>query len=512
MKSKLRLKMELWGFTLLLLVLITSCKPLLKENAPPNIIVFLVDDMGLMDTSVPFLTDSIGNSVKYPLNDYYRTPNMEILANQGIRFTNFYAHSVCTPTRTSILTGQNSARHRVTNWIRSEENNRTEFGPQDWNWTGLTKESVTLPRILQQAGYKTIHVGKAHLGPFDSEGEDPLNLGFDVNIAGSSIGQPGSYLGTEGFGHTGGNKSRAVPGLEKYHGKDIFLTEALSLEANLAISKAKEENKPFFLQMAHYAVHAPFYSDPRFAENYKNSGKSEKAQAYATLIEGIDKSLGDIVQHVKDLGIGENTLIIFLGDNGSDAPLPIAAGYSSSSPLKGKKGKHWEGGMRVPFIASWVTPNEKTPCQEKAPIAKNAIQKQQGTVMDIFPTLCELANINSPEAYVLDGFKLQSQFNGKQNDERDEIFLNHFPHSHRSSYFTSLVKSDWKIIYHYQVKGQAHYELFNLKNDPFETKNLANKNPEQLKVMMKVLSNEMKSKKALYPEKDNQPLELIMPN
>ena len=332
MKTKPRLKIKLSVFTLLLLFCATSCTSPTKENSPPNIILFLVDDMGLMDTSVPFLTDIHGNLVKYPLNDYYKTPNMEKLAGQGIRFTNFYAHSVCSPTRTSILTGQNSARHGVTNWIRSEENNRTEYGPEDWNWKGLTKESVTLPRILQQEGYKTIHVGKAHFGPFSSEGEDPLNLGFDINIAGSSIGQPGSYLGTEGFGHTGGNKKRAVPGLEKYHGKDIFLTEALTLEANLAISKAKEEGKPFFLNMARYAVHAPFYSDPRFAKNYKNSGKSEKAQAYATLIEGIDKSLGDIIQHVKDLGLGENTLILFLGDNGSDAPLPIEDDYSSSAP------------------------------------------------------------------------------------------------------------------------------------------------------------------------------------
>ena len=511
MKTKIRLKIEFSVFALLSLFCVTSCTSPAKENNPPNIIVFLVDDMGLMDTSVPFLIDMYDNVVKYPLNDYYKTPNIEKLAEQGIRFTNFYAHSVCSPTRVSILTGQNSARHGVTNWIKSEENNRTEFGPEDWNWKGLTKESVTLPRILQQEGYKTIHVGKAHFGPFNSEGEDPLNLGFDINIAGSSIGQPGSYLGTEGFGHTGGNKARAVPGLEKYHGKDIFLTEALTLEANLAISQAKEEGKPFFLYMAHYAVHAPFYSDPRFAENYKNSGKTEDAQAYATLIEGIDKSLGDIIQHVKDLRLGENTLLLFLGDNGSDAPLPIENDYSSSSPLKGKKGNHWEGGMRVPFIASWVSPNEKTSCQEKTPIARNAVQQQQGTVMDIFSTLCQLANANYPEGYIVDGFELQEQFNGGQNSDRNDLFLNHFPHKHRTSYFTSLVKSDWKIIYHYQIEDQPSYELFNLKKDPFETNNIADKNPEQLKIMMKVLSDEMKSKKALYPEKDKRPLELIMP-
>lgn len=513
MKTNIGFKMAFSVFVLVLILCVFSCTSTAEENLPPNIIIFLVDDMGLMDTSVPFLTDVNGNSVFYPLNEYYRTPNMEMLAGQGIRFTNFYAHSVCSPSRTSILTGQNSARHGVTNWIRSEQNNRTEFGPSNWNWKGLNKESITLPRILQQAGYKTIHVGKAHFGPFDSEGEDPLNLGFDVNIGGSSIGQPGSYLGSEGFGLTGGNKKRAVPGLEKYHGKDVFLTEALTLEANLAITKAKEEGKPFFLNMAHYAVHAPFYSDPRFAENYKDLDRSKKAQAYATLIEGIDTSLGDIVQHVKDLGLGENTLIFFLGDNGSDAPLPIVNDYSSSAPIKGKKGNHWEGGMRVPFIASWVTRNKTAPSQVKLPIQWNTIQPQIGSILDIFPTLCHVANVNSPTDYAKDGFDLQDQLMGKKNSKHDGLFLNHFPHgNHRTNYFTSLVHLDWKIIYHYQVDIAPKYELFNLKEDPFETNNRADTNPEQLKIMMQKLAEEMQNKKANYPEKKGHPLELIMPD
>ena len=511
MKNNNLLKPKFLAFTLFSLLSFTSFSAQAIDQDPPNIIIFLVDDMGLMDTSVPFLTDASGNLKSYPLNDFYRTPEMEKLASQGIRFTNFYAHSVCSPTRTSIITGQNSARHRVTTWIKSEEDNRTEYGPTDWNWKGITKEWVTLPKILQQAGYKTIHVGKAHFGPFHSEGENPLYLGFDVNIAGSSIGQPGSYLGTEAFGHTGGNKKRAVPGLEKYHGKDIFLTEALTLEANLAISKAKEEGKPFFLNMAHYAVHAPFYSDPRFAKNYVDSDKSEKAQAYATLIEGIDKSLGDIVQHVKDLGLGENTLILFLGDNGSDAPLPIENDYSSSAPLKGKKGNHWEGGMRVPFIASWVTPNKDAASQEKLPIAQNAVQQQIGTVLDIFSTLCHVADTNVPENYVTDGFDLKEQLSGQKNNQRNEVFLNHFPHSHRSNYFSSMVDGNWKIVYHYQVEEAPRYELFNLAEDPFETHNLSKENPEQLQQMVTTLSSELKSKNALYPEKGQHTLEVIAP-
>ena len=140
--------------------------------------------------------------------------------------------------------------------------------------------------------------------------------------------------------------------------------------------------------------------------------------------------------------------------------LTIEEDYSSSAPIKGKKGNHWEGGMRVPFIASWVSPNEKTPAQEKTPIARNAVQQQQGTIMDLFSTLCQIANVNYPKDYIVDGFALQEQFNGEHNLNRNELFMNHFPHDHRSSYFTSLVNSDWKIIYHYQIEGQARYELF----------------------------------------------------
>ncbi len=490
-----------------------SCTSPTTDDSPPNIIVFLVDDMGLMDSSVPFLTDSTGFPTTHPLNTYYRTPNMEGLAAQGIRFTNFYAHSVCSPTRASILTGQNAARHGTTNWIRSESNNRTAFGPTNWNWKGLTKESVTLPRILQQAGYTTIHVGKAHFGPFDSDGENPLNLGFDLNVAGSSIGHPGSYYGTEGFGHIKGQKERAVPDLETYHGQDIFLTEALTLEAEALLSEAGKKKKPFFLQLAHYAVHAPFHSDPRFAEYYKDSGKSEKAQAYATLIEGIDQSLGDIIQHVKNLGLGENTLILFLGDNGSDAPMPIEEGYSSSAPIKGKKGNHWEGGMRVPFIASWISPNKKEPCQTQTPIAANHIQPQIGTILDLFPTLLHVAQVDFPKGHVLDGFDLRPQFNGKLNSDRKERFLNHFPHGdHRSNYFTSLIQSDWKLIYHYPIDTVPQYELYNLKEDPFEANNLSNSNPQQLQIMMKALTDQMEEYGALYPEKEGQILELVAPD
>lgn len=289
--------------------------------ARPNIVVILVDDMGVMDTSLPFLTDAAGQAKRYPLNDFYRTPNMERLAARGIRFNQFCAMSVCSPTRIAIMTGQNAARHRTTNWINPDTNNAGPNGAPDWNWQGLKRGDVTLAGLLQAGGYQTIHVGKGHFGPRASAGAEPLTLGFDANVGGASIGAPGSYYAKENFGHGGKRASSAVPHLAKYHGTDLFLTEALTLEAKAHVSQAAKANQPFYLYLAHYAVHSPFQADPRFAANYKNSGKPANAQAFATLVEGMDKSLGDLLDHLEALGVAENTLIFFLGDNGSDAPL-----------------------------------------------------------------------------------------------------------------------------------------------------------------------------------------------
>ena len=465
----------------------------------PNIIVFLVDDMGVMDTSLPFLTDGDGKPKRYPLNNYFRTPNMERLAKEGIRFNQFYAQSVCSPTRLSIMTGQNAARHHCTQWISSKGNNRGSNGPPEWRWKGLAKTDVTLPRTLRSAGYRTIHVGKGHFGPVGSEGEEPLNLGFDVNVAGHAWGAPGSYYAKGGFGKGG---AKAVPGLEKYHGSDTFLTEALTIEANAQLAKAVDKNKPFYLYLSHYAVHAPFNSDPRFTKNYVGSGKPKNAQAYATLIEGMDKSLGDVLDQVEKLGVAENTLVIFLGDNGSDAPLGATHAVACAAPLRGKKGTHYEGGMRVPFIAAWAKRAAGNPNQKRLPIPAGAIQGQVAAVDDLFPTILDLLGKPTPEGHTIDGSPLTTLLQGKPDPKREESFLMHFPHDHRSAYFTSYRLGDWKLIYHYQPKdkgGEARCELFNLKNDLSESKNLANQTPAELKRMIAAMASELEKQNALYP-------------
>jgi arylsulfatase A-like enzyme len=501
------------------------------ETSRPNIVVMLVDDMGVMDTSVPFLTDAQGNAKRYPLNDYYRTPNMERLAAAGVRLNHFYAMSVCSPTRISIMTGQNAARHHTTNWINPDQNNGGPQGPTDWNWKGLTSDDVTLPKLLRSSGYRTIHVGKGHFAPREFEAANPQSIGFDVNVGGASIGAPGSYYGVQDFGAKPKNaalkknnaranneprkenavqsvqKNHAVPGLEKYHGNEFFLTEALTIEAKKHLSDSVRDDKPFFLYFAQYAVHGPFDSDPRFAANYKDSGKPAPAQAFATLVEGMDKSLGDVLDHLESLGVAENTLVILLGDNGSDAPLGHPHEVACAAPLRGKKGSHYEGGMRVPFIAAWAKANSNNAHQTRTPLAAGSIQTQQAAVQDLFPTLLDVAVIPHPTAHPIDGIKLQTLFTAKPDPSRSETFLMHYPHApHRTDYFTVFRDGDWKLVYHYfptKVSDGSHYQLFYLKDDPFEQNDIAKTHPAYLKRMMQGMVESLKAHDALYPIDQN---------
>lgn len=481
---------------------------------PPNIIVFLVDDMGVMDTSLPFLTDEAGKPKRYPLNDYYRTPAMERLADRGIRFNQFYAMSVCSPTRISILTGQNAARHRATNWINPKQDNAGSNGPPKWNWAGLKKGETTLPGVLGANGYRTIHVGKAHFGPNDHEGSEPLNLGFDVNVGGASFGAPGSYYGEKNYGKGTRRAHHAVPHLDQYHGTKTFLSEALTIEAKKQVATTVKSGKPFFLYFAHYAVHGPFESDPRFAANYADSDKPKSAQAFATLIEGMDKSLGDMLDQLDELGIADNTLIFFLGDNGSDAPLGHQHDVACAAPLRGKKGAHYEGGMRVPFIAAWAKSNPKNPHQKRLRIPAGKIQSQVADVTDIFPTLLALTDSGTPDGHSVDGERLDTLLRGTRDGRRKEQFLMHYPHGkHRSDYFTTWRDGAWKVIYHNfperaplggkAQSGGARYQLFNLEEDPFESTNVAEAHPQELSRLMRDLSRELARHKAVYPVDDD---------
>lgn len=270
-----------------------------------------------------------------------------------------------------------------------------------------------------------------------------------------------------------------------------------------------DEGKPFYLNLAHYAVHSPFETDERFINHYPQGEKNDKARAFATLIEGMDKSLGDLMNKLEEMGIAENTFIIFLGDNGGDAPLGDAADYGSSAPLKGKKGSEYEGGVRVPFIAAWTKPDPSNKFQKQFPIAQNYVQTQFGTVMDIYPTVLSVAGVDTPQNLTLDGSNMKKLMAGKKDRSRRDDVLTHFPHQHRGSYFTTYRKGDWKIIYYYNPEkdGIPSYKLFNLKEDPYETTDLASVNPQKLKEMSRLMIERLQLEDALYPvNKDGKTL------
>ena len=234
--------------------------------------------------------------------------------------------------------------------------------------------------------------------------------------------------------------------MEKYHNTDVFLSEAITREAISAIDQSLQKEAPFFLYMSHYAAHSPFQTDPRFGDNYKDSGKSRPANSFATLIEGMDKSLGDLMDHLERKGVAENTLDPFCRRQWIGRPLGDTYGYFSSAPLRGKKGTCYEGGLRVPFIAGWAKPGKANSFS----IAQNAVHHQQiGTVMDIYATILDATGTKNPDSHTIDGTTLIPQLQGKNNPDRPDHFLCHFPHFHRSSQFTSYRKGDWKLIYRY---------------------------------------------------------------
>ncbi|QQL45859.1 sulfatase [Sulfuriroseicoccus oceanibius] len=468
--------------------------------ARPNIVLFLVDDMGTQDTSEPFVVDEAGNDVPTAMNQLYRTPAMRSLADQGMKFTNAYAMPVCSPTRCSLMNGQNSVRHHVTNWtgrdVSPSGGGETGFNssashnsPRDWRRMGLDVSQSTLPALLSGAGYRTIHVGKGHFGNAFSN-MDPADCGFDINIGGTQIGQPGSYYGNQNYGS--GNMQ--VPHLEAYHGTSTFLTEALTVEMNKAIEASVRDGVPFFAYMSHYAVHQPYDEDSRFAGNYP--GLSGFDRAYATLIEGMDKSLGDIMTKLNELGVAEDTLVIFLSDNGSDNPNKAA-----SAPLRGYKGTKWEGGSRVPMIVGWAKIDAGNPFQAELSIPVDRYEDDIVTVFDLYPTVLGVAGVGRGDQ-VVDGYDLREYFKGVPGQHRPQELLIHFPHDHASDYYTFLRQGDYKLIYHYV---DDRYELYHLGDDLGETVNLAAAEPERVVRMARRMAQMLNEHGAQWPTFDRSP-------
>lgn len=456
-----------------------------RAQERPNILLFLVDDLGWQDCAVPMW------GARTPLNDRYRTPNLETLAARGVRFANAYASApVCTPTRTAIMTGKSPARTHITYWTLRKDTDtskpRDDIAAPAWALNGLQPgDHETLPEILRDAGYRTIHVGKAHFGTHDTPGGDPTNLGFEVNIAGHASGGPASYYGVQNFSLAGrqgkelGSEPSVwdIPGLENYHGRDIYLTEALALEASEAIRDAAAANEPFFMNFAPYAVHAPIMANPRYESRYPDL--DERERAYATMVESVDAALGTLVATLEDLGRLENTVIIFTSDNGGLSAHARGAApdgetrHTHNAPLRSGKGSAYEGGTRVPFLIAW-------PGVTDAPHRAATLHHTPVVSHDLFPTIISLAGLQADQDPAIDGRDITPLLTDRPHLFRHGRVIGwNQPHQWGASGpgirpFTSIRRSDWKLIYFHP---EREFELYHLESDVGEAFDLSGEAP-----------------------------------
>lgn len=463
-----------FGWFPVLVVALLGTAALGQEPARrPNLVLFLVDDLGWQDVSVPFHTE------RTPFNARYRTPNLERLAQRGLKFTQAYASApVCTPTRTSILTGRSPGQTHVTFWTLHKDTDTSAafpgLEPPAWNVNALQPEDVTLPRLLRDSGYRTIHVGKAHFGAVGTPGADPCNLGFDVNIAGHGAGGPGSYYGRNDFSaaHRGGDHVWDVPGLDAYHGRDVYLTEALTAEALKAVDAAVAERRPFYLHFAPYAVHTPIEADPRYLEHYE--GLDPREAAYATMIEGVDAALGALMADLERLGVDDETVIVFTSDNGGlSAHARGGQAHTHNTPLRSGKGSAYEGGIRVPLVVAF-------------PGAPRAGESEAMPVIshDLFPTFLALSGTELPRTYAssVEGLDLGPLVRGEGSLPARALFW-HQPHFWGVRGpgiwpFSAVRRGDWKLIWRHADRG---FELYHLASDVGEAVDLAPYEPQKVR-------------------------------
>lgn len=424
----------------------------------PNFVFILVDDLGWADVGC------YGSR-------FYETPNIDRLASQGMLFTNAYAAcAVCSPTRASIMTGRYPARLGVTDWIRSrfqggqipaDKKNPTQYvggAKQKWlcppNALWMELDEITIAEALKPAGYVTCHIGKWHLGTDDWY---PDKQGFDYNVGGCDFGQPPTYF--DPYSRKGqGDIPTLAPRKE-----GEYLTDR---EADEAVRFLREHrDRPFFLYLAHYAVHMPIEAKADLVKKYEAKPPTDQKNAkYAAMIESVDDAVGRVCAVLEELKLADNTVVFFTSDNGGLLPI------TSNLPLRSGKGYPYEGGIREPLLVRW--PGVVRPRSTSA---------EPVTSVDYFPTLCEAAGVPLPPDRAIDGVSLVGHLKsgGRQSLHREAIFW-HFPHYRGADVVPySIVRAgDWKLIKRYEGRT---FELFNLKNDWAERSDLSATLPEKVR-------------------------------
>lgn len=460
-----------------------------------NIVFILIDDMGWRDLGC------YGSS-------YYETPNLDKLSKGGVIFTNAYAASpVCSPSRASFLTGRYPARVKVTDWIGAHT--KGKLIDADY-LRHLPLEEITIAKSLKNEGYSTWHVGKWHLG---TSKYYPENHGFDINIGGCHLGHP----------QNGYFSPYKIENLEDGEVGE-YLTDRLTDEA-INLIKNRDINKPFFLNLWHYAVHTPINAKKKDVAYFKEKAKRlgiDKVEAliegehfpcehkkdmrvtrrviqsspeYAAMIYNLDYNIGRVINVLEEEGILKDTLIVFTSDNGGLATAETSP--TCNYPLSEGKGWAYEGGVREPLIVYWENK-----------IKKNSISNRIVTSTDFYPTFLDIANVEKKTNQKIDGESFYKVLVGEEEERKSPIFW-HYPHygNQGGTPYSAIRKGKYKLIYFYETK-KCH--LYDLESDISEEDNISECNSEIVNELFEDLKIWLEDVKGKIPQKNYDYMNVII--
>lgn len=475
---------------------LTSCQKPESSNPKPNVVFFLVDDMGWTDLGC------FGSS-------FYETPNIDKLANQGVKFTNAYASCpVCSPTRASLMCGKYPARINLTDWIKGRQHYRVHKNEKllnkDFEFQMALQEE-TIAENLKKNGYNTCFVGKWHLG--ETPEFWPENQGFDVNIGGWSKGAPHRSKNSNGYFSPYGN-----PRL-KDGPKGEYLTDRLTNEAVKYIDNKYKD--PFFLYMSYYTVHNPMQGKKELVERFKEKARKlgldtikpftynkkwqknlpksrnykerilQSHATYAAMVYSLDESVGKIVEKLKEKKIDKNTIICFTADNGG---LSTSEGSPTCNyPLRAGKGWLYEGGVREPTFVVWPHKGKKG-ISSDYPV----------TSTDFYPTILEMCGLEPNPDQHIDGKSFAHAVKGELKDRVDPLFW-HYPHySNQGGKPGAAIRlGNYKLIEFFE---DGKTELYNLADDISESNDLSDKMPDKTSELKLILHKWQKKVNAQFPK------------
>lgn len=420
-----------------------------EKTLRPNIVVLVADDAGWNDVGYH------GSEIK--------TPNIDRLVETGVELNQFYVYPTCSPTRASLLTGRYASRFGI-------------FGPiMMRSKQVLPKDVETLPGLLKKAGYSTAITGKWHLGLRPENG--PRQYGFDYTY-GYLHGQIDQYT------------HRYKNGDRSWHRNDVFIdeeghtTDLITNEVVKYITESRDKSKPFFIYVPYSVPHYPLQEEDKWIEPYKNLDDEDSRKIFAASVAHMDDSIGEILKTLEVQNLIENTLIIFLSDNGGQNSWTPTFEYEGKHgpypkmgdnlPLRGEKTELFEGGIRVPAVINWKGKLQHLKIDELI------------KVTDVLPTVTSLVDPSLTEDLELDGDNIWPMLTGAKTNDKDRSLYS------RTGDLFSYRKGDWKLIHFGESLNEGSEQLFNLKDDPYETKNVLENNRAMRDELFNELQREAK--------------------